>query len=199
MSQTGHFGALIASRICHDLISPLGAIGNGVELLSLTGEDPGPEVALIGESAANANARLRFFRLAFGVADESRGVARGEIVSTLAALTRFGRVRYDWEVDADVSRAETKMALLAILCLDTALAFGGTVTARRDGMRWSVRGQADRLQIDAALWDGLLAATPAENALPSSQVQFLLLPEEARRWRRKLSVAQDPQGLAIGF
>mgnify|MGYP000296592635 CR=1 FL=1 len=46
-----HLNDLIGSRICHDLISPIGAIGNGVELLGLTGP-PSPEVRLIADSVA---------------------------------------------------------------------------------------------------------------------------------------------------
>jgi histidine phosphotransferase ChpT len=60
--------SLIGSRICHDLISPLGAIGNGVELLAMSGTAPGPEMDLISQSVENANARIRFFRVAFGAA-----------------------------------------------------------------------------------------------------------------------------------
>jgi histidine phosphotransferase ChpT len=58
---------LLAARLCHDLISPVAAIANGAELL---GEDD-PEfvreaVALVGSSAHQANARLQFFRFAYG-------------------------------------------------------------------------------------------------------------------------------------
>ena len=55
--------ALVGSRICHDLISPIGAIGNGVELIGLTENTSSPELALISESVDNANARIRFFRV----------------------------------------------------------------------------------------------------------------------------------------
>jgi histidine phosphotransferase ChpT len=63
--------ALIGSRLCHDLVSPVGAIGNGVELLSMEGAGaPMPagaaELSLVRESVENAQARLRFFRIAFG-------------------------------------------------------------------------------------------------------------------------------------
>ncbi len=57
--QSPDLAALIGSRICHDLISPIGAIGNGLELLSMAGAG-GPEVALISDSVSNANARIRF-------------------------------------------------------------------------------------------------------------------------------------------
>jgi histidine phosphotransferase ChpT len=58
---------LIAARLCHDLIGPVAAIANGVELL---GEDD-PDfvrdaVALVGDSARKANARLQFYRFAYG-------------------------------------------------------------------------------------------------------------------------------------
>ena len=55
--KTRDLNSLIGSRICHDLISPLGAIGNGLELLSMSGFDGAPEIALIAESVENANSR----------------------------------------------------------------------------------------------------------------------------------------------
>lgn len=58
--------ALIGSRICHDLISPLGAIANGVELMVLTGAEQTPKMLLFAESVEAANARIEFFRLAYG-------------------------------------------------------------------------------------------------------------------------------------
>jgi histidine phosphotransferase ChpT len=60
---------LMASRICHDVISPVGAINNGLELLQEMGVEGGGEaVSLIGKSAEQANRRLRLFRYAYGAA-----------------------------------------------------------------------------------------------------------------------------------
>ena len=65
--MTDNIAALIRSRICHDLISPIGAIGNGVELLTMSASAGGsPELDLIADSVHNANARIRFFRIAYG-------------------------------------------------------------------------------------------------------------------------------------
>ena len=72
MQDKPDLAALIASRICHDLISPIGAIGNGVELLAMEPGGPRPEMALISESVANANARIRFFRICFGQASSDQ-------------------------------------------------------------------------------------------------------------------------------
>lgn len=60
-------GALLCSRICHDIISPVGAINNGLELLEEGGADE-DAMALIAASARNASARLQFARIAFGAA-----------------------------------------------------------------------------------------------------------------------------------
>ena len=60
MQDKPDLAALIGSRICHDLISPIGAIGNGVELMMMDGTAKTPELALIAESVANANARIRY-------------------------------------------------------------------------------------------------------------------------------------------
>ena len=84
MPDTPDLAALLGSRICHDLISPIGAIGNGVELLMMAGAEHGPEIALIAESVGYANARIRFFRVAFGTATADQRMARAEIASILA-------------------------------------------------------------------------------------------------------------------
>ena len=72
MAQTElDLAALISSRICHDLISPIGAINNGLELLGMSGQSlDTPEMSLINESVQNASARIRFFRIAYGAASE---------------------------------------------------------------------------------------------------------------------------------
>ena len=78
---------LIGSRICHDLISPLGAISNGLELLAMSQDMSGPEVSLISESVDNANARIRFFRIAFGSSSPGQMTGANEIASILRDMS----------------------------------------------------------------------------------------------------------------
>jgi len=59
--STDELSALLGSRLCHDLISPIGAISNGMQLLEMT-TSPTPEVELIRQSVDNVNARIRYFR-----------------------------------------------------------------------------------------------------------------------------------------
>ena len=88
MAQEFDFAALIGSRICHALISPVGAINNGIELIQMTTPSLGPEMAMISERLTNASARIRFFRIAFGAAGEQL-VGRQEVIlsSTMSMST----------------------------------------------------------------------------------------------------------------
>lgn len=167
--------ALIGSRICHDLISPVGAIGNGLELLELSGQPPTPEMSLLAQSAADASARIRLFRLAFGDAGAGQRVAAQDVAQILAAVYGAGRVSVAWQAAGDHPRGEVKAALLALFCAKTALAGSGRIAVTRAGGQWRIHATADRLSLDPALWSMLEGAAAPEHIAPAA-VQFLLLP-----------------------
>ena len=193
MQDRPDLAALIASRICHDLISPIGAIGNGVELLVMEKAGQGPEMALIAESVANANARIRFFRISFGAASGDQRIARSEVLSILTDLTRGGRVSYGWTSAADLPRREVRLAFLLLQCLETALAYGGKVEVIRDEGGWTITATAPRLKIDPALWEVLTEPRPPAE-IGAGQVHFALVPEElARQGRRLVTQIGDAQ------
>jgi len=175
--------ALVGSRLCHDLISPLGAIGNGVELLTMSGLGDGPEVRLIAESVASANARIKFFRIAFGQASADQRIGTSEILGVLEEISRGGRLHHHWLGAGDHARRVVKLIFLAILCLEPALPWGGEVVISEDNGSWRIVAQAKRTKPDPDLWSLLSghqgAATPA-------QVQFLLLPREAGHQGRRV-------------
>ena len=79
---------LIASRICHDLISPVGAIANGMELVALTGADITPEFELISDSVAGANARIKFYRIALGMSSADQKLGRSEKIGRASCRER---------------------------------------------------------------------------------------------------------------
>lgn len=192
-----NLAALIGSRICHDLISPIGAISNGLELLDMSGAIDGPEMALIADSVGNAGARLRFFRIAYGAAGQQ--VLGGEdIAGLLRDLGRDARVRADWAAPGPVPRAEARLAFLALQCCETAMPAGGVVRFERDGARWRVTGRADRLKIDPPLWQGLSTGMRPLDATPA-QVQFALLPVVAANMGRRVAVTAATTTVSISF
>ena len=197
MSEKPDLAALLGSRICHDLISPIGAIGNGVELLSLQGRD-GPEMALIAESVAHASARIRFFRLAYGAFGADQRVAKGEVAGILGDMSRGGRVTVGWTSAGDLSRRDVKLVFLLIQCLETVLPAGGRVAVVQEGERWTITAEGARMKVDPALW-AVLVDPAAGPELGAAEVQFLLAAEELRRSRRRLTTDLGTARVQLAF
>ena len=190
--------SLLGSRICHDLISPLGAISNGVELLTMTGESVGPEIALISESIENANARIRFFRVAFGAASEGQMCSASEIRSILADLGKGLRMKINWLPTEDVPRREAKLAFLMLQCLETAMPWGGEIEVSRANERWTLIGSSDRMKINARLWEAL-SLPDGGSAISAAEVQFLLVPLLIREAGRQLTLELSETRIAARF
>ena len=169
-----NIAALIGSRICHDLISPIGAINNGLELLGMAGHAPGPEMDLIQESVGNASARIRYFRIAYGAAGDQK-MGRAEVVSILQDLMRGGRLDVAWGPLDPQPRGDVRMAFLALQCLESAMPYGGRVEISRQDDSWQLHGRADKLNIVDELWS-ILATRDAPCTLRPAEVQFALLP-----------------------
>ncbi len=190
--------ALIGSRICHDLISPLGAIGNGVELLSMSGMPEVPEMTLISESVENANARIRFFRIAFGAASQGAEIGNAEIIQVLADLYKGNRIRVDWRIAEDTLRREAKLAFLILQCFESALPWGGKVAVTRNGDAWTIYGTADRIKIDQPLWD-MIANPYAETEVTASNVHFALLHPTAESCGKTVRATISRASISVSF
>jgi histidine phosphotransferase ChpT len=192
-----NLSALIGSRICHDLISPIGAINNGLELLGMSGGTPGPEMDLIHESVGNASARIRFFRVAFGAAGEQM-MGRAEIVSILKDVGQGARLHVAWGPMDAQPRSSVRLVFLALLCVETAMPYGGRVEISQDDGRWLLHGHADKLNIDQKMWD-ILATKDAPNDLRPSQVQFALLPLIASDVNRRVATEITETEVRVRF
>ncbi len=126
---------LLCSRLCHDLVGPVGAINNGVELVREFGSGNDEDAMdLVASSAGQAAERLKFFRVAYGMATgAARTVrdARGLVDATIEP----GRMTLDWPVDGDMGSTElnegsVKLLLNMVFLAAEALSPAGTVTVR---------------------------------------------------------------------
>ncbi|HUJ03240.1 MAG TPA: histidine phosphotransferase family protein [Rhizomicrobium sp.] len=125
------FAALLVSRVCHDLVSPVGAVVNGLEVL----EDERDAVMradalkLVASSAEQAAARLQFCRIAYGAAGSAGAeLDLTEVGRIVAGLVRGGKVSVDWRAAAlNWPKDWAKLLMNATLLAADSLPRGGQV------------------------------------------------------------------------
>lgn len=198
MTDRPDIPALIGSRICHDLISPLGAIGNGIELMAMSGLPQTPEFALISQSVENANAKIRFFRVAFGSVAPDQFIAQSEVVSILGAIARGGRYSYHWDAVNDQPRAEVRAVFLLLLCLEAAMPRGGDMHIEQAGDDWALIAHAPTITLLPPLWEPLQNGAMPDD-VSASQVQFAMLPDALAGLGRRLRISVSGEKLEARF
>ena len=152
--------SLLCSRLCHDLLSPVGALNNGIELLA---DEQDPEMRercleLLAESARASANKLKFFRLAFGA-----GGGFGAEIDTREAKTAlegiYGadrRTELGWMVaDDKLPKGAVKLLLNLAMIAGDALVRGGRLDVgaeRRDGaLEMVIRAEGPRILLDPKL------------------------------------------------
>ena len=158
------FASLLCSRLCHDLMSPVGALNNGIELLA---DETDPEMRekcleLLADSARASANKLKFFRLAFGAAG-----GFGEEVDTheaeIALEGLFGperRIELGWAVSEEkLPKDAVKLLLNLAMLAGDALVRGGRLDVgaerRENEIELAVRGEGPRILLDPALRETL--------------------------------------------
>lgn len=197
MTQTdADISTLVGSRICHDLISPLGAIANGIELMSMSGMANSPEIALIAESIECANARVRFFRIAYGTTATEQRIGRAEIVSILTDMSKGARISYKWDPASDIPRQEVRLLFLLCQCLESSLPYGGVIRIEETPNGFRLTGLSEKVKMAPESW-GLLQNQVPEKPVGASEVQFALAGQILTEARRGLSITETETGVIL--
>lgn len=215
MTSQTDLAAMLCSRLCHDMLSPVGALANGLELLA---DETDPEMRarcmeLLEQSARISADKLKFFRLAFGAAggfgeaipvDEAQSV-----INALAADNK--RVEINWAIaEPSLPKPAVKVLLnLAQIALD-ALVRGGTLdigAERRDGaVEIVARARGDRIAFDDTIGRALqgdLAPGAITSRTAAAHMIALVAEELAGGLQYKLAdgvlvlgaVLPEPEGL----
>lgn len=181
--KSHEFASLLCSRLCHDLLSPVGALNNGIELLS---DEHDPDMRarcldLLGESARASANKLKFFRLAFGAAG-----GFGDQVDTREARVAVdglfggdGRIQLGWMVDEPaMSKAALKILLNLILIAGDALVRGGRLDVGAEkhdaGLDIVIRAEGPRIVLDPELKKVLLGQSEEEAIAPRGAAAWLV-------------------------
>lgn len=180
--KSHEFASLLCSRLCHDLLSPVGALNNGIELLA---DEHDPDMRarcleLLGESARASANKLKFFRLAFGAAggfaDEVD--TREARVAIEGLFGGDGRIQLGWVIDEPtMSKSALKILLNLVLIGGDALVRGGRldVGAERHegGLDIVIRAEGPRIVLDPELKNALAGRTEEEAIAPRAAAAWL--------------------------
>ncbi|PZQ17118.1 MAG: histidine phosphotransferase [Ancylobacter novellus] len=129
--------ALVASRVCHDVISPVGAIVNGLEILEDEKDEGmrGFAFDLIKKSAAQASARLQFCRIAFGAAGSAAAqLDLGDAEQVARGFVEDQKTKLVWEANRQLLPKNTvKLLLNLVLVAATTIPRGGEIRVTSEG------------------------------------------------------------------
>jgi histidine phosphotransferase ChpT len=181
--------SLLSSRICHDLVSPLGAIGNGLELLELSGTPRTAEFDLMASSIQNANAKIDFFRIAYGPAG-SQDIAFVDIERTLSKLYSETRYTVSWQITDSIGRSEAKLYFLIIQCLENALPRGGTISVTQDALNTHLVAEGPKTNPCEDNWEHLLGKKEKLD-ITASEIHFELVRDTLEEMSKTISVSFD--------
>ena len=145
MGDDLHVAKLLSSRLCHDLVGPVGAVNSGLELLGegfdQGSDEDGRALALVIRSADEAQRRLAFFRAAFGFGAGAKGQATLDEAGSLAAgFVEYSKITLDWPsgypgpVKPDVVKVLLNMVLMAMESLPRGGDVGVTFSDLDEGL-----------------------------------------------------------------
>ena len=179
VNRSAEFASLLCSRLCHDLLSPVGALNNGIELLA---DETDPEMRercmeLLTESARASANKLKFFRLAFGAAG-----GFGELVDTREARAAIEglhgsgeKVKVGWMVEASaLPKVAIKVLLNLALIAGDALVRGGQLDIAAEGGEVVIRAEGPRLVLDPELRNALLGEADPDLISPRAAASWLV-------------------------
>jgi histidine phosphotransferase ChpT len=143
--------ALLCSRVCHDVISPVGAIANGLEVLEDEDDEEMKRVAmdLVRRSARQASAKLQFCRIAFGAAGSAgASLDLGEAGDMAKAFVGDEKVKLDWQAPrVALPKTEVKLLLNMMLLGMSAVPRGGVVAVALESGLPVVRATGDTARV----------------------------------------------------
>lgn len=195
--------ALLCSRVCHDLISPVGAIVNGLEVMEDDADEETKTFALdlIKKSTANASARLQFCRLAFGAAGSPGAqIDVGDAESVARGFLEDGKTKLTWSVPRLLLPKNRVKLLLNLLIIATqAIPRGGVLAVEplgegdAMGFRIVANGPNSRVPGPAsAILDGT-----SEHAIDAHAVQPYYTALLAKNCGLALSIIADGEAIVV--
>lgn len=191
--------ALLCSRVCHDLISPVGAIVNGLEVLEEDKDEETKTFALdlIKKSARQASAKLQFCRLAFGAAGSAGAqIELGDAEKAARGLIEDGKTTIVWNLPRElVPKNRAKLLLNMLMVGGGAIPRGGTLTVDPVDAGYRVTASGLNARLTPATAE-LLGGSPAQT-VDAHAIQPLYTGILARDCGLTVSAAVEGEAVVI--
>jgi histidine phosphotransferase ChpT len=196
--------ALLCSRVCHDLISPAGAIVNGLEVLEESKDEETKTFALdlIKKSARTASARLQFCRIAFGAAGSAGAqVDLGDAENVARGFIEDEKVKLAWNLPrALMPKNRVKLLLNMIIVATQSIPRGGIVAIEGEGpveaMTFKITARGLNARVPPAA-PALLAGKPESGIVDAHAIQPFYTGLLARTAGLAVSIEPDGDGILI--
>ena len=196
--------ALLCSRVCHDLISPVGAIANGLEVMEEGKDEETSKFAmeLIKTSARTASAKLQFCRIAFGAAGSAGAqIDTGDAEKVTRGLMEDEKTKIAWNLPRVLlAKNRVKLLLNMLLLAAQAIPRGGQLTVdpvgQGDGVGFRVSVTGTNAKVPQAI-PGLLSATPGEHAIDAHAIQPFYTGMLAKNCGLSVSMAVEGEGVVV--
>jgi histidine phosphotransferase ChpT len=139
----------------------------------------GPELSLVAQSTCSANARLRFYRIAFGIVTADQAISQSEILSILNALQPHQKHRITWNCATNLTRQQAKLLFLLLMCLESTIPWGGEIEICTCKSGLQLVARAERYRMEHALWQAVQHGGRLEDVSPA-KIHFALAGAEIR-------------------
>jgi len=196
--------ALLCSRVCHDLISPVGAIMNGLEVMEDGKDEETSKFAmdLIKKSAKTASAKLQFCRLAFGAAGSAGAqIDTGDAEKVVRGLMEDEKTKISWNVPRVLmGKNRVKLLLNMMLLAAQAIPRGGQLTVspvgEGDAMGFRVSVTGTNAKFPQSI-PPLLAATPSDHSIDAHAILPFYTGMLAKNCGLSVSMAPDGEAIVV--
>jgi histidine phosphotransferase ChpT len=196
--------ALLCSRVCHDLISPVGAIVNGLEVLEEAKDEETKTFALdlIKKSAGNASAKLQFCRIAFGAAGSAGAqIDLGDAETISRGFLEDGKTKLAWNLPrALLAKNRVKLLLNLLLVAGQTIPRGGRLTVdpigAGEGMGFKINAAGVNAKVPPAV-AALLAGDAGETPLDAHRIQPFYASLLARASGIKAAMAMEGETVVV--
>ena len=165
---------ILISKICHDLVSPVGAVNNGIEFLADMGAEGLEDgLGLIQHSAKQASVRLQLFRMCYGAGGSDSKVTGKMIYETFQNYIEGTKVSMEWDLmnampDFDPPAGYMKTLLNIMVMAHESMPKGGVVKVDTDGDTMVVMGVGDTVKLKEGALEGVRGDLAIDDLTPKA-------------------------------